>query len=137
MYLLAFRLIKACAEIFHNFSVAADAACTGIAAGDDFTENGDIGINAVIALSTGKTDTEACYNLVTNKKSTILAAKCLNALREILINRACCRFRAARLNEHSCRAAAEFIKNKLLFKAFKIIREEFLSVLEYEKRNTV
>ena len=90
MYFLTFGFIKACAEILHNFSVAADAACTRIAACDNLTEDGDIGINSVIALSTGKTDTEACYNFVANKKCAVLAAKSLNALREIFINRACC-----------------------------------------------
>src|SRR5699024_6449713 len=84
MYLLAFCFIQTCAEVLHNFFVAAYAACARITAGNDLAEDRDIGINAIITLRTGKADTETCNNLITNKQRAVFAAERLNALREVL-----------------------------------------------------
>ena len=137
MYLLAFCFIQTCAEVLHNFFVAAYAACARITAGNDLAEDRDIGINAIITLRTGKADTETCNNLITNKQRAVFAAERLNALREVFINRTGCGFRAARLNEYSRSAAAEFVEDQFSFQALQIIREEFLRMFEYKERNTV
>ena len=90
MNLLAFSLIKTCTKILHNLFVTADTACTWISACNNLTKDCDIRINTIVTLCTRKTDTETCYNFITNKKSAILTAKCLNTLREVLIYRTSC-----------------------------------------------
>ena len=136
LFNLLARRVESCAEVSHNISVSADSACSGISAGNDFAENCKIGINSEIALSTGKSDSEACNNLVEYKKCAVFMAECLCSLYKFLAQRSCSALGTDRLNEYACRAARKLILLELSFKVIEVIREELVRVLEYKHRNT-
>ena len=83
-FLNLLRSVKTCAHIFHVFSLAAESACSGVAAGDDLAENGQVGFNSEVALCAGHADSESGNNLVENEKCAVLAAESFNALVEFL-----------------------------------------------------
>ena len=129
--------VQTSAEIFHIFSLAADAARARVAAGNHFTEDGQVRRYAEVALGARHTDTETGNNLIKNQQRTVFAAKTLYALIEVLIQRTGAAFGTYRLNKDRSGAASELVHAQLSFQIIQIIGEEFLGVLEDIKRNAM
>ena len=129
------RRVEACAEVFHDVSVTGNAACARITTGDDFTEDGEVGVDAVVALCAGHADAETGDDFVTDEECAVLAAEGLDALDELFGDGTRCGLGADGLDVDSSGAAVELVEPEFLLEVLKVAGEEFLGVFEDEGRD--
>ena len=116
--------------MLHAVPVAAYSACSRISAGYDLAEYREVRIDAEVALSSGKADTETCYYLVKDDERSVLVSQLHRALDELLRHRPRAALRSDRLDINRRRAACQLVSSELPFKVIKISREEFICVFE-------
>ena len=129
------RRVEARAEVFHDVSVAGNAACARVTAGDDLTEDGEVGVDAVVALGTGHADAEAGDDFVTDEERAVLAAEGLDAFDELFGDGTGGGLGADGLDVDRSGAAVELVEPEFLLEVLKVAGEEFLGMFEDEGRD--
>ncbi len=117
---------KACCHELCVFLLAANTACSRVAASNDFAEYSKVWNNVEQTLRAGKSNTEACYNLVEDHECAVLVAKLTNALVVLKCNWTSAALWANWLNDYSCCAAFELVPLQHAFEHVEVVRANFV-----------
>ena len=118
----------------HHIPVTAYAAGSRETAGNNFSENRQIRVNAVVALGSSRTDAETGNHFVTDQQCAVPVRQPFTAFHELLRHRPGAALRTDRFDEDRRRAAGVLIPLQMLFQILQIVREELVRVAEYKTR---
>ena len=117
-------------EVFHVLLLPADAPGAGIAAGHDLAEDGEVGVDAEVALGSRRPQPEGGNHLVEDEQGAVLAAEPFHLAVEFKVERASAAFGADRLHEHRGGAPAQLVPAQLPLQVVEVVGEKLLGVFK-------